>query len=61
MLTIDDEKVIMRDSSDIPHEIDSSTVKRIMGIGWAAFILSLFFNILYYALHPSQVGAYQVP
>ena len=26
-----------------------------LGIGWTAFGLSLIFNILYYALHPSQV------
>ena len=26
-----------------------------LGIGWAAFGLSLVLNILFYALHPSQV------
>ena len=26
-----------------------------LGVGWAAFGLALIFNILYYALHPSQV------
>ena len=37
------------------HPITSSTVFATLGIGWAAFVLSLVFNILYYALHPSQV------
>ena len=26
-----------------------------LGVGWAAFGLALIFNLLYYALHPSQV------
>ena len=37
------------------HEITSSTVFSTLGFGWAAFSLSLIFNILYYALHPSEV------
>ena len=34
---------------------DSSKLLTTLGIGWAAFGLSLMFNLLYYALHPSQV------
>ena len=55
-LTIEEEKVNMKDSqTGDSHLIDSSKVRIIMGIGWAAFVLSIFFNIVYYALHPSQV------
>ena len=27
-----------------------------LGVGWAPFVLALMFNLLYYALHPSQVS-----
>merc|ERR1719300_23351 len=27
-----------------------------LGVGWAAFVLALIFNLLYYILHPSQVN-----
>ena len=37
------------------HDITSYKLLVTLGIGWAAFGLSLIFNILYYALHPSQV------
>ena len=37
------------------YAISPSTVFATLGIGWAAFGLSLIFNILYYALHPSEV------
>ena len=43
------------DTKGYPHPVTSSTVFTTLGIGWAAFGLSLIFNILYYALHPSQV------
>ena len=43
------------DSSGMSHEILSNKLFITLGIGWAAFGLSLIFNILYYALHPSQV------
>ena len=46
-------KMICTDGNS--HPITSSTVFATLGIGWAAFSLSLIFNILYYALHPSQV------
>ena len=45
----------MIDTDGYSHPISSSTVFATLGIGWAAFVLSLIFNILYYALHPSQV------
>ena len=37
------------------HDISYYKLCVTLGIGWAAFGLSLIFNILYYALHPSQV------
>ena len=43
------------DSTGRLHDIQSSKVFAFLGYGWAAFGLSLIFNILYYALHPSQV------
>ena len=43
------------DSSGMSHEAKSFKLLVTLGIGWAAFCLSLIFNILYYALHPSQV------
>ena len=27
-----------------------------LGVGWAAFVFALIFNLLYYVLHPSQVS-----
>ena len=47
--------ITIRDNKGIGHEIKSTTVLVALGIGWFAFTLSFFFNILYYALHPSQV------
>ena len=46
----------MIDTDGNSHAITSSIVFTTLGIGWAAFGLSLLFNILYYALHPSQVS-----
>ena len=43
------------DSSGMSHYITTYKLLVTLGIGWAAFALSLIFNILYYALHPSQV------
>ena len=43
------------DSAGRLQHIHPLKVLAILGIGWAAFGLSLIFNILYYALHPSQV------
>ena len=48
----------MIDTEGYSHKITSSTVFTTLGIGWVAFGLSLIFNILYYALHPSQVNNY---
>ena len=45
----------MIDTDGYSHDLSSNTVFVTLGIGWAAFGLSLIFNILYYALHPSQV------
>ena len=43
------------DSSGMSHDISYHKLFATLGYGWAAFGLSLIFNILYYALHPSQV------
>merc|ERR1711879_1017870 len=47
--------ITMIDTKGFSHDLTSSIVFATLGIGWAAFGLSLLFNILYYALHPSQV------
>merc|ERR1712066_256703 len=47
--------ITMIDSSGDAHQIKPSTLFITLGIGWAAFCLSLVINILYCALHPSQV------
>ena len=49
------EKITLVDSSGLPHVITSSTLLTTLALGWAAFALSLVFNFLFYALHPSQV------
>ena len=49
----------MIDTDGDSHTITFSTVSKTLGIGWAAFGLSLIFNILYYALHPSDVTRLQ--
>ena len=45
-----EENITMKDI-----HITSYYVLKTLGIGWAAFGLSLIFNVLYYALHPSKV------
>ena len=50
------ETITMIDTAGYSHDLTSSTIFATLGIGWAAFGLSLIFNILYYALHPSQVS-----
>ena len=47
--------ITMIDTEGYSHDLSSSTVFATLGIGWVAFGLSLIFNILYYALHPSDV------
>ena len=48
--------ITMLDTDGYSHVITSYSVFKTLVIGWAAFGLSLLFNILYYALHPSQVN-----
>ena len=54
-LVMTKDTITMVDTDGNSHSIPSTTVFATLGIGWAAFGLSLIFNILYYALHPSQV------
>ena len=56
LLEITTENITIRDTKGNDQYIKSSTLLIILAVGWAAFLLSLFFNILYYALHPSQVS-----
>ena len=49
------ETIPMIDTEGHSHDLKSSTVLITLGIGWAACGLSLIFNTIYYALHPSQV------
>ena len=60
-MTTAGETIPMIDTEGNSRPITSTTVFTTLGIGWAAFLLSLIFNILYYALHPSQVthGTFQ--
>ena len=55
VMTTAGKTIIMIDTDGDSHEPSSTTVFATLGIGWAAFGLSLIFNILYCALHPSQV------
>ena len=50
------ETITMIDTAGYHHPITSNTVFTTLWVGWAAFVLSLIFNILYYVLHPSQVN-----
>ena len=50
------EFITMIDTEGHLHSISSSIVFKTLAVGWVAFFLSLIFNILYYALHPSQVA-----
>ena len=50
------ETITMIDTDGYSHGLTSFTIFATLGIGWAAFGLSLIFNILYYALHPSEVS-----
>ena len=56
VMTTSGETITMIDTEGYSHDLTSSTVFATLGIGWAAFGLSLIFNILYNALHPSQVS-----
>ena len=55
MLNTAQKTITMIDSSGNEFQLTSSAVFITLGIGWAAFCLSVILNILYYALHPSQV------
>ena len=50
-----EENIQIRDTKGISHSFTPFTVLITLLVGWAAFLLSIVFNILYYALHPSQV------
>ena len=54
--TMGKEFINMIDSEGYSHSITSTTVDVTLVIGWVAFLFSLILNILYYALHPSQVA-----
>ena len=56
LTTNGEETIRLVDSSGMSQDIPSSKVLTTLGIGWVAFGLSLIFNILYYALHPSEVN-----
>ena len=45
----------MKGTDGMIHQITSKAVLYTLAIGWTAFVLSLVFNLLFYALHPSQV------
>ena len=60
LLTSREQNIELIDTDGIPLEIPVSTFLQTLGIGWAAFGLSLIFNILYYALHPSQVNRHSL-
>ena len=47
--------VTIRDTKGVGHNFTVFTVLKTLAVGWAAFVLSIIFNIVYYALHPSQV------
>ena len=52
------EDIIMVNTVGKIYIFTPSQVFITLGVGWAAFGLALIFNILYYALHPSQVLLY---
>ena len=54
-LVMTKETITMIDTKGNLHVLKSPIVYATLGIGWAAFGLSFIFNILYYALHPSEV------
>ena len=45
----------MVDTFGTIHDVSSSNIFTILKLGWAAFVLSIVFNILYYVFHPSKV------
>ena len=54
LITNERSTMTLVDSSGMSYDIKSFKLLVTLGIGWAAFCLSLIFNILYYALHPSH-------
>ena len=50
--------VTMVNTSGRTYNFTPSNVFITLGVGWGAFGLALIFNLLYYALHPSQVWLY---
>ena len=45
----------MVDTFGTIHDVSSSNIFTILKLGWAASVLSIVFNILYYVFHPSKV------
>ena len=50
------EDIVMMDTVGRTYIFTPSQVFITLGVGWAAFVLALILNILYYVLHPSQVS-----
>ena len=48
--------IIMFNTDGRTYNFTPSQVYITLGVGWAAFILALIFNLVYYVLHPSQVS-----
>ena len=47
--------IVMVNTVGGTYNFTPSHVSITLGVGWGAFGLALIFNLLYYALHPSQV------
>ena len=48
-------ELTLQDIYGVPHAITASVYHAMLGLGWLAFILSIGFNLLFYAVHPAQV------
>ena len=47
--------MVLVDINGHPHPFTAGQVGGMLATGWAAFLLSLLLNILFYKLHPSAV------
>ena len=53
-------ELTLKDIYGVPHPINSSVYRTMLGYGWTAFALSIVCNLLFYAVHPAKVQIFGV-
>ena len=46
---------MLKDLHGFGHILSRQSVEVMLGVGWTSFMVGLVLNIIYYAIHPSEV------